>query len=378
MAKKCDSVSLSLTNVGDNLLNVIEVIRRITNLSVLDAKELCEKTSKRHASYLRWDVSMQEAESAMVELEKVGASAVIADCVTGIIIKATKPKKNVVVDSDKILEELVEDDDSVSDERVGSFDIIDVRDDKVSEANIPEIVGKCFSSLKELQDKVSAAVVKARSSKGFADKAGKIELKWYKIGDKAEAIESLQKALANMALSQVDQADAMNALATYQTAIAKAMNYLLFLGIASMSSNRAIYQTLKFQLEGASKGELSEFARVEIKRTLVQLKNQQDAMAQTERIKEVVKENKSSIADNRAEIEEIKKLDQRQEQELARQRNKDDEHDARLDRLEEDVATLKELVSDLMKSGRVVGCRNKGLVDRIILAIKAFVKILLG
>lgn len=375
MAKKYDSVSLSLTNVGDNLLNVIEVIRRITNLSVLDAKELCEKTSDRHASYLRWDVSMQEAESAMVELEKVGASAVIADCVTGIIIKATKPKKKVVVDSDRTLEELAEDDDSVAE---GHFDLVDSQNSKVTDSDLPMVVGECFSRLKDLQSKVTATLVKAKSSKGLADAAAKIELKWWKIGDRAEAIEALQKALSNMAISQVNQAEAMNALATYQTAIAKAMNYLLYLGVTSISANRAIYQSLRLQLEGASKAELSEFARVEIKKTLVQLKNQQDAMAQTERMKEVVKANKSSIADNRTEIEEIKKLDQRQEQELARQRNKDDEHDARLDRLDEDVATLKELVNDLMKSGSVVSYRNKGLADRVVLAIKAFVKILIG
>ena len=191
---------------------------------------------------------------------------------------------------------------------------------------IPSAVCGCIKNLSGLEQKVRAATERAMVAQDQAGDAARVKLAWYKIGDKAEAIRALQSAMSGMSQAQIDQSDAMKAMLEYQRAIAKAMQFLLGLGVGSLNANRTVYKAIQMQMQGASAEELDEMARQELKNTLAQLKTQQDIFVQQERTKDAVKVNQKSIKN-------INKLDEAQEKELARQRNKDDEHDARLDAL---------------------------------------------
>lgn len=206
---------------------------------------------------------------------------------------------------------------------------------------IPNVVKDCIFKLSDMQKKVDAAYDACVSSREDAENAASVKLAWWRIGDKSEAIEAMQTAVKNMAGSMVDQSDAVKAMFDYEAAIAKAMQFLLGIGVSSLAANRTVYKSLQTELRGASTEELSELARKELENTIEQLNTQQDLLFKQERTKEAVKKNKAAIIDNRTAIEGIKKVDQEQEQELKRQRDKDDEHDSRLDSLQKQIDKLK-------------------------------------
>jgi len=60
-----------LTAVGDNKINVIRVVRELTNLGLKESKDLVEGAPKA----VKENVSKEEAASAKAKLEAVGASA---------------------------------------------------------------------------------------------------------------------------------------------------------------------------------------------------------------------------------------------------------------------------------------------------------------
>jgi len=229
---------------------------------------------------------------------------------------------------------------------------------------IPGAVCNCLKSLSNLEQKVKAATDRAISAQGQADSAASVKLAWWKIGDKAAAIESLQSAMTGMSKAQIDQSEAMKAMLEYQRAISKAMQFLLGLGVGSLNANRTVYRAIEMQMRGASAEALDEMARQELKNTLAQLKSQQDILEQQERTKTAVKQNQKSIKD-------INKLDEEQEKELARQRDKDGEHDARLDaqigmihKLEQEILKLKG--EDPMQGARIFSEDEEKLrIDKI-------------
>jgi large subunit ribosomal protein L7/L12 len=64
---------VELTNAGDKKINVIKVVREITNLGLADAKNLVEGAPKM----IKEAVSKDEAESIKKKLEEAGAKVTI-------------------------------------------------------------------------------------------------------------------------------------------------------------------------------------------------------------------------------------------------------------------------------------------------------------
>ncbi len=61
---------LELTNVGDNKIKVIKVVREITGLGLKEAKELVDNAPK----VLKEAMPKEEAEAAKAKLEEVGST----------------------------------------------------------------------------------------------------------------------------------------------------------------------------------------------------------------------------------------------------------------------------------------------------------------
>ncbi len=238
--------------------------------------------------------------------------------------------------------------------------VFDKNIEKIAPENVPVAVDQCLSSLGEVQKRVNVAINKAARAKGASDKAKSITLRWYKIGDKAAAIEALQDAMVGMVDAQGDQAAAIKKMLEYQQAVANGMKFLLMLGIYNVANSRIVVNQLEMRLKGASEQEISEMARNEMRAVIAQIKAQLDLQAQQsrlaeaqKRVKEMVSANERGIASlsehedaQDAELKAHRQAGERLEQEVKRQALKDKEHDAALQKqadkdVEHDVALAK-------------------------------------
>ena len=73
-AEESDEVTVTLTDIGANKINVIKVVRELTNLGLREAKELVESAP----AAIRENVSKDEAADTLKKLEEAGATASIA------------------------------------------------------------------------------------------------------------------------------------------------------------------------------------------------------------------------------------------------------------------------------------------------------------
>lgn len=216
---------------------------------------------------------------------------------------------------------------------------------------IPSAVQCCILDLSKIEERVNRALNNSHQAGELAGRAAKVELAWYKVGDKAKAIEALQKAAEAMSGAQQDQADAIMAILDYQKKMSAAMKYICGLGMANIANNRAVVRAIRKTFEGASRVNLSEMARKELDTLITQLNAQEDVLVKQEQIAYVARTNKSAIDVNKEAIKAINALDEEQEKELARQRGKDDEHDRRLDELETNLELLTKVVAGVREGG---------------------------
>ena len=112
---------------------------------------------------------------------------------------------------------------------------------------VPVHVGRCIDDLTAIQKKVNSAVDKAEKSKKASQKAKSITLHWWKIGDKAKAIEALQDAMMDVSDVQGDQAEAIQLMLNYQQNLSKVMQFLLQLGVANIAANRTVVREVEIR-----------------------------------------------------------------------------------------------------------------------------------
>jgi large subunit ribosomal protein L7/L12 len=72
-AEEKTEYSVVLTSVGDKKINVIKVVREVTNLGLKEAKDLVESAPKP----IKEGVSKEEAEAIRKKFEEVGAKVEI-------------------------------------------------------------------------------------------------------------------------------------------------------------------------------------------------------------------------------------------------------------------------------------------------------------
>lgn len=219
-------------------------------------------------------------------------------------------------------------------------------------------VGCCIEELTAIQKRVDGAIKKAAKAKDSSLAAKSVTLRWYKIGDKAKAIEALQDAMVDVSDVQGDQSDAIRLLLEYQKNVAGGMKFLFALGASNMAANRTVVREVEMRLKNASEEEIGEMARNELRAVVAQLKAQLDLQEQQSRLaedqknvkvnvranKENISANKLLIDANKERIEllhakevaqdkalrEQEKIDQEQDAELKRQAEKDKEHDEKI------------------------------------------------
>lgn len=238
---------------------------------------------------------------------------------------------------------------------------------------VPVYVGRCIDDLAAIQKKVNSAVDKAKKSKTASKKAKSITLHWWKIGDKAQAIEALQDAMMDVSDVQGDQAEAIQLMLDYQQNLSKVMQFLLQLGVANIAANRTVVREVEMRLKNASEEEISAMARQELCAVVAQLKAQLDLQERQERllndqkaVKAKVKGHEESIEDLREReevqdrlLQEREDVDRQQNAELQRQAEKDVEHDQRINENREDIEVLQK---GMEEQGRII--EEQALADR--------------
>ena len=222
-------------------------------------------------------------------------------------------------------------------------------------AQVSSSVNSCIDELTTVQKKVDSAVQKAMKARESSEKAKAVILHWYKIGDKAEAIEALQDAMVDVSDVQGDQSDAIRLLLEYQENVASGMKFLFMLGASNMAANRTVVREVEMRLKNASEKEIGEMARNELRAVMAQLKAQLDVQERQERLVQDQKAVKARLQATRESVDRLSaresaqdrllqervKADKKQDAELKRQAEKDVEHDKRINENREDIDTLQ-------------------------------------
>lgn len=155
---------------------------------------------------------------------------------------------------------------------------------------IPTAVANCVDGLSDVQDAVERLNELADESASLARQAQSVQLNWWKIGDKAEAIRALQSAVTSMAQTQNSQALTATKMLEYQSKITVAVRALFGMGVANLKANRQIVQKLR-----ESKVEMGDLAKAEVDATIAQLEAHERVLVQQDELRKTVLEFKKQI-----------------------------------------------------------------------------------
>lgn len=168
---------------------------------------------------------------------------------------------------------------------------LDVR--KFPVEKIPTAVARCFRDLKKVKKEVDKAIESAKKASRRAQKASETETtKWFGLKVNPEAISDVQEAISELAGAVEEHPKLMKRLAQYQENLARAVGFLLGLGLLGLAQNRTVVARVKKELENASKEEIDELARAELQNCLDQLKRQEDQQVRLEKLSRGVETNR--------------------------------------------------------------------------------------
>lgn len=163
-----------------------------------------------------------------------------------------------------------------------------------NEEDLPLQIQGQISKLNELDKSVKEAMEAATLAKDSAINAGNRSAGF---GKKKVAIEELQSAGLDLAKAVQSGAEAQKISFEFQTKLAEISKYLFGLGVSNIASNRFVVRELEMRLKGASREELSEFARQELMSVVKQLKEQEDILRKIENLSETTKNHDKTLKD---------------------------------------------------------------------------------
>ena len=130
----------------------------------------------------------------------------------------------------------------------------------------------------------------------------------------------------------------------YQQELADEMKYLFGIGMVNLHQCRFVSKSITLRLHRASDGELDEAERECLINVLQGLRRQEEYFKTISGLSDDISENRERVDTAITRIDCINDLDEKQEKELARQRDVDKEHDAALaERKERDKVHDKRL-----------------------------------
>ncbi len=164
----------------------------------------------------------------------------------------------------------------------------------MNELTVKSQIGNCLVQFNEIDNKIQKALENADNIKSKA--AQKHSAGWSFGGkDKRIAIEALQDVTSDLADSQIELVQTQEILFNAQKRLSQNMTTLYQIGAMSLAANRMVYNELKLKLSNASREQLSELAKEELRRTIKQIEEMQDALIVQERQKQKILEHEQTI-----------------------------------------------------------------------------------
>jgi hypothetical protein len=174
--------------------------------------------------------------------------------------------------------------------------------------DLPSVITKTFNRISESENKLKNAENKAKIAEESANEAEQKRAGWSLFGkDKQIAIETLQKAVVDLAECTSSTYEVNKEILDNQKELSKAVNYLFGLGVVNVAANRTVVRQLEMMLRDASKEELSEFARIEIESVIKQLRAQEDIQNRINGHDTLFQEHKSFLDSNKKDLDELAK-----------------------------------------------------------------------
>lgn len=132
-----------------------------------------------------------------------------------------------------------------------------------------------INALHDLAAKLNHSTEKAHNAVKQAEDA---KQKSTKLGNRKEAIESLQAAMADLAEAMQTSSDSQKCTLEYLQQMSNIIRYLFQLGLTDIAMNRSVIHQLEEMMTGASQQKIDDTVQREINSVLIQLKARQDMM----------------------------------------------------------------------------------------------------
>lgn len=132
-----------------------------------------------------------------------------------------------------------------------------------------------INALHDLAAKFNHSTEKAHNAVKQAEDA---KQKSTKLGNRKEAIESLQAAMSDLAEAMQTSSDSQKCTLEYLQQMSNIIRYLFQLGLTDIAMNRSVIHQLEEMMTGASQQKIDDTVQREINSVLIQLKARQDMM----------------------------------------------------------------------------------------------------
>lgn len=186
------------------------------------------------------------------------------------------------------------------------------------------------------------------------------------------------EAVLGIADAQRDAEMVVTNILKYQQELADEMKYLFGIGMVNLHQCRFVSKSITLRLHRASDGELDEAEKECLINVLQGLRKQEEYFKTISGLSDDISENRERVDTAITRIDCINDLDEKQEKELARQRDVDKEHDAALaerrerdkvhdKRLDDQEAKLDDLVRRIESLSKRVEFLEK---DRSLIFVK--------
>lgn len=254
-----------------------------------------------------------------------------------------------------------------------------------SEARISEI----SRHLTDLKSKIDGAYDKVKS---LSDKDSDVNVHQITVvpgklfgADNEKTIDKIRsyliranEAVLGIAEAQRDAERVITNILKYQQELADEMKYLFGIGMVNLHQCRFVSKSITLRLHRASDGELDEAEKECLINVLQGLRRQEEYFKTISGLSDDISENRERVDTAITRIDCINDLDEKQEKELARQRDVDKEHDAALaerkerdkvhdKRLDDQEAKLDDLVRRIESLSKRVEFLEK---DRSLIFVK--------
>ena len=241
---------------------------------------------------------------------------------------------------------------------MNEFDIALNELTNLNEEDIPTIIKQKTEEIVSLSALISEAKQKCNEAREVASRQISTKILIFGSG----ALNSTQDAVKAIAESQEMLANVQALLFIHQQEMSNAMRYLLLVGASSIAASKRVKEELEALLKKAESEKLSPEAKEEIIHTIQMLKEQESAFSKQDEMMRELSQTKGNVNNQAKLIDEISLVDARQdaiiddntrvneiqEIELGRQREKDEEHSRAIKKLH--------LLSYLAIGSAVIAC----------------------